>query len=171
MPASYFKKTERLGFRHWSAEDLPLACLLWKDPQVSRFLGGPFSDEQVVARLRKEIQTQADCGTQYWPVFLLQTGDFVGCAGLRPYDLWRGVFELGAHLRPQYWRRGLAEEAARAAIDFAFSNLGATAVFAGHHPENESSRRLLVKLGFKYTHDELYAPTGEMHPSYLLGRT
>jgi [ribosomal protein S5]-alanine N-acetyltransferase len=33
-------------------------------------------------------------------------------------------------------------------------------IFAGHHPENEGSGRLLAKLGFVYTHDELYPPTG-----------
>ncbi len=26
-------------------------------------------------------------------------------------------------------------------------------------------------LGFRYTHDELYPPTGLLHPSYLLKRS
>jgi RimJ/RimL family protein N-acetyltransferase len=46
--------------------------------------------------------------------------------------------------------------------------LAASALFAGHHPANRSSRDLLLKLGFRYTHDEYYAPTGLQHPSYLL---
>jgi hypothetical protein len=41
-------------------------------------------------------------------------------------------------------------------------------LFAGHHPENDACRRMLVALGFRYTHDELYAPTGREHPSYIL---
>jgi RimJ/RimL family protein N-acetyltransferase len=43
-------------------------------------------------------------------------------------------------------------------------------VFAGHNPANTASRGLLARLGFRYTHDELYAPTGLRHPSYLLER-
>jgi len=44
-------------------------------------------------------------------------------------------------------------------------------LFAGHHPENESSRQLLTRLGFTYTHDEWYEPTGQMHPSYMLRKS
>ena len=41
-------------------------------------------------------------------------------------------------------------------------------MFAGHHPDNQASRRLLTRLGLRYTHDERYPPTGRDHPSYLL---
>jgi RimJ/RimL family protein N-acetyltransferase len=41
-------------------------------------------------------------------------------------------------------------------------------LFAGHNPKNEASRQLLEKLGFRYTHDEYYAPTGLNHPSYMM---
>jgi hypothetical protein len=47
--------------------------------------------------------------------------------------------------------KGTAKEAARAVIDHGFDTLGATALFAGHHPHNEASRRLLQKLGFVHT--------------------
>jgi len=43
-------------------------------------------------------------------------------------------------------------------------------LFAGHHPENHASRRILSKLGFRLTHEEFYPPTGLLHPSYLLPR-
>jgi hypothetical protein len=36
--------------------------------------------------------------------------------------------------------------------------------------DDTASRALLGKLGFRYTHDELYAPTGLLHPSYRLDR-
>jgi hypothetical protein len=41
-------------------------------------------------------------------------------------------------------------------IDHAFRGLGAQARFAGHHAANDASRRLLLKLGFVRTHEELY---------------
>jgi RimJ/RimL family protein N-acetyltransferase len=53
-------------------------------------------------------------------------------------------------------------------MDYAFNNLQATALFAGHNPENIASKAILARLGFKYTHDEYYEPTGLNHPSYLL---
>lgn len=38
----------------------------------------------------------------------------------------------------------------------------------GHHPENEASRKILTKLGFKYLEKKYYEPTGLYHPSYEL---
>jgi RimJ/RimL family protein N-acetyltransferase len=51
---------------------------------------------------------------------------------------------------------------------YAFDVLEVNALFAGHHPDNKVSRALIERLGFAYTHDEFYAPTGLHHPSYRL---
>jgi [ribosomal protein S5]-alanine N-acetyltransferase len=40
-------------------------------------------------------------------------------------------------------------------------------LFAGHHRENAAARRLLEKLGFRFSHEEFDPPTGLLHPSYL----
>jgi len=167
----YFLKSARLGFRCWTDEDLPLALALWRDAEVTALVGGPFTPEMIRARLVTEILQMQQYGVQYWPVFLLDGNVHVGCAGLRPCRLEQRVYELGVHLHSAFWRRGLAKEASRAVIEYAFGSLGATALFAGHHPTNEPSRQLLLKLGFVRTHEELYPPTGLMHPSYLLCKT
>lgn len=166
----YFLTTRRLGFRCWSRDDLELAAGLWGDARVTARIGGPFSEREIEQRLHEEIARMSDYRVQYWPVFLLETGAHAGCAGLRLYRLEERVYELGFHLRPEFWGRGLAEEAGRALIPFAFETVGAAALFAGHHPENAASRRVLEKLGFRMTHAEFYPPTGLLHPSYLLER-
>jgi [ribosomal protein S5]-alanine N-acetyltransferase len=163
-----FLHTQRLTFRPWTAADLDLALGLWGDPEVTRLVGGPFSEAQVQERLSREIANLAAHGVQYWPVFLRAGGAHVGCCGLRSYSPEPGVYELGYHLRRAYWGQGFAVEAARAVIAYAFDELNATALFAGHHPANEASRQVLVRLGFRYTHDEFYPPTGLKHPSYRL---
>jgi RimJ/RimL family protein N-acetyltransferase len=164
----YFLKSERLGFRCWSEADLDLAMGLWGDPEVTRLIGGPLSEEQVRERLAREIATERSHGIQYWPMFLLGTGAHVGCCGLRPYRPAETVHEIGVHLRKAYWGHGYAREASMAVMTHAFRRLGAAALFAGHNPANQASRRLLTELGFGYTHDEYYPPTGLYHPSYLL---
>jgi ribosomal-protein-alanine N-acetyltransferase len=167
----YFRKSVRLGFRSWRDEDLPLAMGLWGDPKVTALLGGPFTPEIVRERLTKEIRQLQECQLQYWPVFLLDSDEHVGCAGLRPYRMEPRVYELGVHLRPAFWRQGLAKEAAVTVIEYAFGTLHAEALFAGHHPVNDASRQLLLGLGFVHSHEEMYPPTGPMHPSYFLRRT
>lgn len=164
----YFPTTRRLGFRAWRGDDLVLALELWTDARVTGFFGGPYSQEQVEARLAREMADQRDHGMQYWPMFLLEDGRHVGVCGLRP---WKpGVPELGFHLRPEFWGRGLAFEAASAVIQLGFTRFGATAIFAGHHPENLASRKLLLKLGFEFAGEEVYPASGMLEPTYLLSR-
>ena len=164
----YFLKTPRSGFRLWSMDDFPLALALWGDIRVTRFIGGPFSEKEVRERLTREIATLQVHGIQYWPVFLLADGDFAAFCGLRPYRSEEKICELGFHFRPAYWGKGFAVEAAQSVIRHAFESLRAKGLFAGHHPENPASRKVLEKLGFRFTHEELYAPTGKMHGCYFL---
>jgi [ribosomal protein S5]-alanine N-acetyltransferase len=166
----YFLTTARLGFRCWSLDDLPLALALWGNRETTRLIGGPFSSQQIEGKLRREIAWMDAHKVQYWPVFLLDTGKHAGCGGLRPYKLGNRIYELGFHFLPAHWGQGLAVEAGHAVINYGFASLGANALFAGHHPANAASRRVLEKLGFTFTHEELYPPTGLMHPSYLLTR-
>jgi RimJ/RimL family protein N-acetyltransferase len=156
------RDTERLVFRRWHADDENLALTLWGDPRVTALIGGAIDARK---RLAEEIALEREHGVQYWPVFLRANGDLAGCCGLRPH---REVLELGVHLRTEHWGKGLAVEAARSAIAHAFEVMRVAWLFAGHHPDNVASRRTLEKLGFRYTHDELYPPTGRMHPSYRL---
>jgi [ribosomal protein S5]-alanine N-acetyltransferase len=165
---AYFMKTARLGFGRWSIDDSTLAAALWGDPELTRFIGGPFSREAVEERLHLEIAQLNSHNVQYWPLFILRSGEHAGCGGLRPHRSDDGIYELGIHLRPAFWGQGLGEEAGRGIIAFAFETLGANGLFAGHHPANAASRKLIQKLGFQYTHEELYPPTGLQHPSYLL---
>jgi ribosomal-protein-alanine N-acetyltransferase len=168
--AAYFLRTARLGFGVWSAKDLPLARELWGDPEVTRFFGGPFPDEEVARRLDLEIARRETCGYQYWPLYSLRDGDHVGCCGLRPYRPAEKIHELGFHLRPRYWGQGLAREAASAVIAFAFHSAGAAALSAGHHPENAASKKVLETLGFAYTHHEFFPGLGIEIPYYALDR-
>lgn len=168
MERSFFLKTERIGFSKWGAGDEKLAESLWGNPDVTRYIcaSGVFSAEDIAARLAKEIENHAKFGVQYWPIFELATGELIGCCGLRPYN--ETMYEIGFHLRPQFWGKGFAMEAANAAIDYAFGVLHAEGLFAGHNPRNTASGKVLAKLQFQYIGDEFYAPTGLYHPSYEL---
>lgn len=170
MDRTFFMKTDRIGFSRWSAQDEPLARLLWGNPQVTRYIcaSGAFSEADIAGRLAQEIANDEQAQIQYWPIFEIASGGFIGCCGLRPR---RGnEYEIGFHLRPEFWGRGYAAEAARAVIRYAFDELEAEKLFAGHNPRNAASRKVLGKLGFDYIGDEFYAPTGLYHPSYELRR-
>jgi RimJ/RimL family protein N-acetyltransferase len=166
----YFLKSERIGFRAWKETDLDLAFEIWGDDEVSKFVGGPFSRNQVRARLQKEIGNFDSYKIQYWPMFLIATGEHIGCCGLKPYSVEKNILETGYYLKRKYQGAGYAKEAARAVICYAFDMLEVSGLFAGHHPENIISGSLLKKLGFENIGTEFYEPSGLDHPAYMLTR-
>ena len=169
---NYFLKTERIGFAVWTGEDTILAERLWGDPEVTRYIvsGGRMNPAGVHCRLEKEMECQNAHGIQYWPIFSLETDEFMGCCGLHPHGSDPQVFEMGVHLLKEQWHKGYATEACTAVIERAFRVLGADRLFAGHNPENLVSKKLLGCLRFRYVGDEYYPPTGLLHPSYRLDR-
>lgn len=164
----YISKTERIGFSLWNKGDIKLASSLWGHPDVMRLLSavGIYTPQQIAERLAREIQNQELYGVQYWKLYNLQTSEFMGCCGLKPYHEETGIYELGFQLLPPYWNKGYASEAAKFCLTYAIEMLKADNIYAGHHPENESSRKLLIKLGFNAFCTEFYEPTGLYHPLY-----
>ncbi len=182
---NYFLQTKRIGFRTWNADDFGLAKNLWGDFEVTRLFDGKgkFTDKRTREKLTQEIANQNKFAVQYWPIFNVKTSNHIGACGLRPYDpdindsgnndtenndKVKKIFEIGFHLCSNQWGKGYATEAALAVIEYAFKILKINKLFAGHNPKNKASRHLLLKLGFEYTRDEYYEPTGLMHPSYFL---
>lgn len=164
----YFKITERIGFSVWTTDDFPLARSLWGNPDVARYIcaAGVFSEAEIKARLELEISNYETWKIQYFPVFDRETGELMGCCGLRPFEGQTDILEIGFHFKKKFWGQGLAYEAASAMISYAESELQVKELRAGHHPQNAASRKLLERLGFLYTGDLFYAPTGLEHPSY-----
>jgi RimJ/RimL family protein N-acetyltransferase len=156
--------TVRLEFRTWDEAGEFNAARLWGDPDVTRFIGGPFDLEYVRRRLVIEMDSLQDRRIQYWPIYLRNSETFVGCCGMRYSegdDPW-----LGFHLLPQFWRQGFAVEASKSVLEFNDRELGIERIAAGHHPENAASRKVLETLGFVFERMQHYDPTGLMHYVY-----
>jgi RimJ/RimL family protein N-acetyltransferase len=164
--------TARLVMQEWTPEDLDDALRLWSDAEVMALLGGPLDRAAVGERVAREIATAQRYGFQYWKVVSRDGGAFVGCCGLKPGE-WLGheIVECGFHLMKAWWGGGYASEAAGAVARWTFGTLGRDRLYAGHHPENRASQRVLQKLGFQRIGEKFYPPTGLIHPWYELLRS
>ena len=166
--------TVRLVARSWRAGDLPLAMELWGDPAVMALIDarGQLTAAEVEEKLRAEIERERTAGVQYWALFERDGGGFAGCCGLRPWvsTPTETNFELGFHIVQRCWGKGFATEAARGALDYGWRQMRLAKIYAGHHPDNRASRRILEQLGFKFLDNVFYEPTGLMHPSYVCTR-
>jgi len=79
--------------------------------------------------------------------------------------------ELGYWVGVPYWGNGYASEAAKAVVRFGFDELGLHRIFGSVFAGNESSKRVLLKLGMGYEGclREHYSKWGKFLDSELYG--
>jgi RimJ/RimL family protein N-acetyltransferase len=79
---------------------------------------------------------------------IIEDARLIGACGINPRE---EGFELGYWLGVPFWGRGYATEAARAAVDYAFGDLGCETLLSGARVTNPASRRVLEKCAFQWT--------------------
>lgn len=139
-------RTDRLLLEPLADEHLADEIALDALPEVMRYLDAPRTAEQVTARHRERLAAARD-GLGFWAGSV--AGSFAGWWLLEPGER-PGEAELGYRLRPEFWRRGLASEGARALLEHGFAELGLRRVFAQTMAVNEASRATMASVGLRY---------------------
>ena len=92
-------------------------------------------------------QFLAERGEQaVFAVTLRSEKTLIGSVGLKIHREDRRA-ELGYWIGRPYWNQGYCTEAARAALEFGFRQLGLNRLFAHHFARNPASGRVLQKIG------------------------
>jgi RimJ/RimL family protein N-acetyltransferase len=89
-------------------------------------------------------------GFGQWVVELPGEASFIGVVGLETvsYDAhFTPAVEVAWRLVRAYWGRGYATEAAKAALDYGFGEVGLGEIVALTVPANQRSRRVMKRLG------------------------
>jgi RimJ/RimL family protein N-acetyltransferase len=143
-------QTERLVLRGWRDEDTAAWGEICADGEVMRWLGheGGLSLGDAWREMARFAGHWALKGYGHWALQLRESGELVGRAGLLQPPDWPGL-EVGWAVRRALWGRGLAGEAARAAMDWARDELGADHVISLIADDNHSSQRVAEKLGME----------------------
>ena len=145
-------RTDRLILRKWRDSDREAFAALNADPVVCEFLPGPLSREQSDASVDRIMRQLAEHDFGMWAVEIPGVVEFAGFTGLSIQKFeahFTPCVEVGWRLAAAHWGRGYATEAARAAIDFGFSELELPEIVSYTVPENVRSRRVMEKLGMK----------------------
>lgn len=147
----YNLESERLILKEFTWDDLGNIHRLHSSPDVDRYntLGIPKSINDTKEVLRSVIEDKRNHIRKKisWSLFLKQTGEFIGEAGI---SLSANRFKLGEiyyNLLPGFWGAGYGTETARTLVNFGFSRLGLHKVEAGVATENTSSVKVLEKAG------------------------
>ncbi|MGC8640680.1 MAG: GNAT family N-acetyltransferase [Isosphaeraceae bacterium] len=142
-------ETERLLLRLFRESDLDAYAEMCGDPEVMKYLGGTTMSRADAWRNMAIILGHWQLrGFGLWAVELRESGQFVGRVGCWRPEGWPGV-ELAWSLGRRFWGNGYATEAARTALDVAFTHLGQSHVISMIHRENEASIRVAGRLGMR----------------------
>jgi RimJ/RimL family protein N-acetyltransferase len=143
-------RTERLILRRWRDADREGCFALTSDPQVREHFPACLDRAQSDAMVDRMEAHFDQHGFGFWAVEEAATEGFAGFVGLAskgPEYPFGPAVEIGWSLRPAFWGRGLAVEAARAALDDGFGRLGLAEIVAYTVPGNWRSLRVMTRLG------------------------
>lgn len=159
-------RTPRLLLRPRTLADLEACLAMDRDPEVTRFVAGPWNEPQAHrAFVEARIRYVYPAGLGYWTV--LAPDGFAGWILLTPLDLRGPEIEIGWRFVRACWGRGYATEAARPVLAHALDTLSLPAVVADIDPANTASLRVARKLGLQRSGPVGYA--GRTVDRYVAG--
>ncbi len=150
--ATLIAETERLRIRRLAAADAPFILTLLNDPDFLRFIGdrGVRTLDDAARYIENgPVASYREHGVGLCLVVERATGAPAGIAGVLRRPALDDA-DLGFAFLPDFRGRGYALEAAEAVMRHAASDHGIERLVAIVSPGNESSTRLLAKLGFRF---------------------
>lgn len=155
--ADIIAETDRLILRTIEDGDAALQDRLLNTSATMARLGGVKELHEIETKHAKSRALYAQEGFSFLMMIEKASGELVGHCGIKrvdnPLAHNPGDHEIGWLVREDRWRRGYAEEAMRAVLDWAFGRVGAPHVVALTSHPNAPSWKLMEKLGMRRRED------------------
>jgi RimJ/RimL family protein N-acetyltransferase len=137
--------------RHWLESDAEPLFAMCSEAEVSRYLGwDPTGVSDAHALIRDFNDREEGLGVTTWAVALRGSDEPIGwCGYARTNAEWLNpeVVEIGWMLGTRYWSRGLATEAATAALEIGAQRIDPRRVISKCNEENRRSERVMQRIG------------------------
>ncbi len=151
-------ETERLVLRPLSADDADALHRISNEPNVRLYLWDdePVPEATIGDLIAQSVRMFSEENIGLFGVRMRGSEDLLGFCGFVRLEGMEEP-ELGYELTSEVWGRGLATEASRACLRYAFAEAGLGRVIAGADAPNGASLRVIEKLGMK--------PLGNINPN------
>ena len=137
-----------------ATDDLDAMFDLLGDPVVVWVSPRPYTRDEVRDWIERNRREYRERGFGLWIATERATGAFAGECGLtqQAYDGSTAI-EVAYQLRPEFWGRGFATEAAAACLAFARDVARLDRIVALIDPRNDASKRVAAKIGLTWERD------------------
>ncbi len=145
-------ETERLILRKLTTDDAAFILKLLNEPSFIRYIGDKgvrCIDDACRYILTGPVDSYKRNGFGLYLVELKETGEPIGINGLVKRPALSDA-DIGFAFLPSYWSKGYAYESAAAVMVYGRDVLGLNRVLGITSPDNESSIKVLGKIGLRY---------------------
>jgi ribosomal-protein-alanine N-acetyltransferase len=168
-------ETTRLLLREFMPEDADALAFVLSDPETMRYYPTAYDRAGVEQWIERNRQRYREDGVGLWAMELkkAQGSDVhktIGDCGIIVQQVdGERLYEIGYHLRRDFWGQGLATEAAVACREWAFTHLKTDRLISLIRPENLASRRVAERTGMTVWREVTWR--GLSHYVYSIERT
>jgi ribosomal-protein-alanine N-acetyltransferase len=152
MPSiSHQLTTSRLLLRPFNDSDLANVFKGLSDPAVVKYYGVSYNtlaETELQMAWFKELE--ANNTGKWWAITDRADEAFYGGIGLNNLNKEHQKAEIGFWLLPNFWGKGIVQEAAILACTYGFQQMGLHRIEALVESENRSCKSLMDKLSFKH---------------------
>jgi len=143
-------ETGRLILDTWQGSDWTAFHPIATDVEVMRYITGgvPWTGEQTRSFVDRQVKLYAERGFCRWKLLAKPAGEPIGFCGAGYWGDYPDP-EIGWWLARRCWGRGLATEAARAALSDVLERVRLERIVSIARPENTASIRIMEKLGLE----------------------
>jgi ribosomal-protein-alanine N-acetyltransferase len=144
-------ESERLLFRKIVIGDAKDLFLIRSNDDVMKFMDVPrhysISDaEKLIHSVKESYKKQTGIN---WAIIENDSNSFAGYFGFFRLIPEHCRAEIGYALKPEYWGKGYMYETINRMVRFGFNEMKLHSIEANVNPENEKSKKVLEKIGFK----------------------
>ncbi|GGA85422.1 GNAT family N-acetyltransferase [Ornithinibacillus halotolerans] len=143
-------ETNRLILRQITEKDAEDILKYLSDEEVMQYYGlEPFeSIHDALEEISWYQSLQNNKTGTRWGITLKESDVVIGSCGFHNTNSEHYRTEIGFELSKEYWGKGIAREAVEAILTYGFNELNLNRIEALIEPPNQSSQKLVERLGF-----------------------
>jgi len=152
MTEQPYLQTDRLILRPFSLDDAPTVQKLAGDKDIASTtlnIPHPYEDGMAEQWISTHKERFVKGELSNFAITLRSGGGLIGAVGL-VINLLHERAELGYWIGKPYWNKGYCTEAAREVLRYGFEQLKLNRIHASFFTKNQSSGRVMEKIGMKY---------------------
>lgn len=144
-------KTERVTLRKFRSDDLDNVFRGLSHPEVIRYYGVSFQTREDTLEQMEFFENLENEGTGIWWAVCSADGKvFYGAGGINNINREHRKAEVGFWLIPEFWGKGIMQEAMTLICRYAFEELGMHRLEGFVETENLNCKKAIEKAGFMY---------------------